>query len=81
MYVTSNNLLWICTITKGADFILPGGDNSSVVIIHALGPFFVIPTNEGAERVVTNHQCLPTSQYKGALPYVNAVKFQGCYLM
>ena len=44
---------------KGADFILPGSDNSFVVIIYVLGSFIVTGTNKSARRVAPKHQwCL-----------------------
>ena len=51
------------------DFIPPGGDNSFVVIICALRLSGVDITTNVTEEVVTNHQCLPASWYKGVLPY------------
>ena len=53
------------TVSKGTDFILPGGDNSFLVIPD---PFVVDITVEGSEIVVTDHQFLPAAQYKGVLP-------------
>ena len=68
MYVTNNTLLWICTVSKHVDIILPSGDNSLMVIIHGLCPFIVVGTGKGAERVATDNQCLPAMQCQGVLP-------------
>ena len=68
-YVTNNTLLWICTVSKGKDFILTEGDNCFMVIIPALDPFFVVDTDKGVEQVVTDHQCLPALLGGGAFSY------------
>ena len=39
-----------------------------MVIIHAMNKFAVDINTKCAEMVVTDHQCLPVSWYRGALP-------------
>ena len=56
LFVTSNTSYQICLDSKGMDFILPGGDNSFVVIIHTLDPFIVIGMNKGMRGMSNNHQ-------------------------
>ena len=51
--------IWITSASKGADFVLQGGDNSFVIDIGALGVFGSLDTSKDMERVVTNHQYLP----------------------
>ena len=45
------------------DIIIPGSDNSLVVIIHVLGPY-----PKGVRGVVNEHQHPPASHDEGALP-------------
>ena len=39
--------IWITSVIKGADFVLPGGDNSFVIDIGALGLFWGLDTSKG----------------------------------
>ena len=47
----------------------PGGNNSLMVTIPALGEFIEINLHKDVRRVVTNNQCVPASWSKGVLPY------------
>ena len=30
-------LIWVATVSKGAELTFPGGDNGFMVVVHALG--------------------------------------------
>ena len=61
-------LNWFTSDSEGTDFLLPGADNSFMVIIHALDPFLGIDSSKSIEGVVTDHQCLSASHVDIALP-------------
>ena len=62
-------LYWFSLNSWGMDFVLPGGNNNFIVIIHTLGPFGVDIITKGVEGVATDHKCLPALWYWGVLPY------------
>ena len=50
---------WVISVSQGMEIIIPGGDDSFIVNVHALGLFLGLDTHKGMERVATDHLCLP----------------------
>ena len=51
------------------EIIIPGGHDSFMVNVHALGLFLGLDTHKGMERVAADHQCLPALHEDRALPF------------
>ena len=73
--------IWITSVSRGADFVLPGGDNIFVIDIGALGLFWGLDTSKGMERVVTNHQYLPALHDDRARTYMVKKQKESLLLM